>query len=97
MISQEEIASFQRDGVVVLRGVFDGWVDEMAAGIDRNMADPGPYASENSVSEGRFFDDYCNWTRIPEFERVCATVPQRNWPRNQWFPRLPSSSTIMCW
>lgn len=30
---------------------------------------PGPHASENlSAGEaGRFFDDYCNWTRIPEF------------------------------
>jgi ectoine hydroxylase-related dioxygenase (phytanoyl-CoA dioxygenase family) len=75
MITAQEIQSFQRDGVVVLRGVFDGWVDEMAAGIDRNMNDPGPYASENSVSAGRFFDDYCNWTRIPEFERVVRDSP----------------------
>jgi ectoine hydroxylase-related dioxygenase (phytanoyl-CoA dioxygenase family) len=75
MITQDEITSFQRDGVVVLRGVFNGWVDEMAAGIDRNMQEPGPYASENSVSEGRFFDDYCNWTRIPEFERVVRGSP----------------------
>ncbi|MGR3659763.1 MAG: phytanoyl-CoA dioxygenase family protein [Paracoccaceae bacterium] len=74
-MTEEEIQSFQQDGVVVLRDVLDGWVDEMAAGIERNMADPGPYASENSVSEGRFFDDYCNWTRIPEFERVVRDSP----------------------
>ncbi|PKP75085.1 MAG: phytanoyl-CoA dioxygenase, partial [Alphaproteobacteria bacterium HGW-Alphaproteobacteria-6] len=30
---------------------------------------PGPYAAENLKpgETGRFFDDYCNWTRIPEF------------------------------
>ncbi len=75
MIGAREIEAFQRDGAVVLRGVFADWVDVMAAGIDRNMADPGPYASENAVTEGRFFDDYCNWQRIGEFERVVRESP----------------------
>jgi ectoine hydroxylase-related dioxygenase (phytanoyl-CoA dioxygenase family) len=36
------------------------------------MDEPGPYASENVQpgAGGRFFDDYCNWNRIPEFEKV---------------------------
>lgn len=75
MISDAQIADFKRDGAVMLRGVFTDWVDTIAAGIERNMADPGPYASENDVSEGRFFDDYCNWTRIPEFEHVVRNSP----------------------
>lgn len=75
MISEKDIEDFQRDGAIVLRGVFADWVDVMAAGIARNMAEPGPYASENAVTEGRFFDDYCNWTRIPEFERVIRESP----------------------
>lgn len=61
---------FQRDGAVKLNGIFADWVDVIRAGIDRNMAEPGPYASENAVTQGRFFDDYCNWTRIPEFEDI---------------------------
>ena len=75
MISKADIQSFQDEGAVVVRGIFTDWVDVMAAGVDRNMAEPGPYASENSVREGRFFDDYCNWTRIPEFERVVRESP----------------------
>jgi len=75
MITADEISLFQRDGVVVVRGIFRDWIDTMAKGVDRNMADPGPYASENSVSEGRFFDDYCNWPRIPEFEQVVRESP----------------------
>ncbi len=41
------------------------------------MAEPGPYASGNlkEGEGGRFFDDYCNWTRIPEFEQVIHTSP----------------------
>ena len=75
MITAEEIQSFQHDGAVVLRGVFADWVEVMAAGVERNMANPGPYGSENAVEEGRFFDDYCNWQRIPEFEQVIRASP----------------------
>jgi len=52
--------------------MFSEWVDTIRAGIERNMAEPGPYAAENlkEGEAGRFFDDYCNWTRIPEFEAV---------------------------
>ncbi|MBT8410960.1 MAG: phytanoyl-CoA dioxygenase family protein, partial [Octadecabacter sp.] len=52
-------------------------VDTLRAGIARNMADPGPYAAENlhSHEKGRFFDDYCNWQRIPEFEQVIRHSP----------------------
>lgn len=75
MMTTDQIQAFHRDGAIVLRGVFEEWVDVMAAGVTRNMSEPGPYASENSVSEGRFFDDYCNWTRIPEFERIVRESP----------------------
>jgi len=74
-MTPEQIADFQRDGAVVVRGVFTDWVDRMAEGIAQNMGEPGPYASENDVDEGRFFDDYCNWTRIPAFEDVVRNSP----------------------
>ncbi len=72
LLNQDQIDAFQRDGVVLVRGVFKDWVDVLSAGIERNMNEPGPYAAENlkAGESGRFFDDYCNWTRIPEFERV---------------------------
>ena len=43
-IGEAEIAAYQRDGAVCLRGVFKDWVDVIAAGIERNMREPGPYA-----------------------------------------------------
>ncbi|UWR23249.1 phytanoyl-CoA dioxygenase family protein [Sulfitobacter sp. S190] len=63
---------YQRDGVVVIRGLFADHLEDLRAGIARNMAVPGPYASTNDKpgETGLFFDDYCNWQRIPEFERV---------------------------
>ena len=69
------VEDFQRDGVVVLRGVMADWVEVMRAGVTRNLANPSEFASENNVSEGRFFDDYVNWTRIPEFERIVRESP----------------------
>jgi ectoine hydroxylase-related dioxygenase (phytanoyl-CoA dioxygenase family) len=72
MLTQTQIDDFARDGAVMIPGLFADWVDDIRAGIDRNMAEPGPYAAENLLDgeAGRFFDDYCNWQRIPEFERV---------------------------
>jgi ectoine hydroxylase-related dioxygenase (phytanoyl-CoA dioxygenase family) len=69
--------AFARDGAVLVKGLFDGWVDTIAAGIARNMAEPGPYAAENLQpgEPGRFFDDYCNWQRIPEFARLIHDSP----------------------
>ncbi len=71
----EQIADFQRDGAVVVRGIFRDWVDVMAEGVAQNLAEPGQYASENAVTEGRFFDDYCNWTHIPAFEQIVRESP----------------------
>ena len=68
----------QRDGAVVLRGVFAGWVDRLREGVERNMREPGPYATENVKLEegkGRFFDDYCNWQRIGEFRSFVMESP----------------------
>jgi ectoine hydroxylase-related dioxygenase (phytanoyl-CoA dioxygenase family) len=77
LITQDQIDSFQRDGVILIKGLFADHVDTLRAGVDRNMADPGPYASENlkSGEKGQFFDDYCNWNRIPEFETVIRDSP----------------------
>ena len=75
LLTDTQIADFQRNGAIVVRGLMADWVDVMAEGIAVNMADPGPYASENAVTEGRFFDDYCNWQRIPAFRRVVENSP----------------------
>jgi ectoine hydroxylase-related dioxygenase (phytanoyl-CoA dioxygenase family) len=71
-ITDEMVAAYHRDGAVLIPGLWADHVDDLRAGIERNMAEPGPYGAENLKpgEGGRFFDDYCNWQRIPEFERV---------------------------
>ena len=50
-ISTADIAAFQRDGAICLRGLFRDWVEVIAAGIERNLQAPGPYAG-NVVAAG---------------------------------------------
>lgn len=71
-IDPAHVEQYEADGAVLIKGLFRDWVETVREGIERNMAEPGPYAAENLKpgEEGRFFDDYCNWTRIPEFEDV---------------------------
>jgi len=75
LITQGHIDTYQKDGVVLVRGLFKDQVEAIRSGIERNMAEPGPYAAENLTESesGRFFDDYCNWNRIPEFEETIRT------------------------
>ena len=74
-ITQDHVDSYRRDGVVLVRGLFADQVDTLRAGVERNMREPGEFAAENlkNGEAGRFFDDYCNWSRIPEFEQVIRT------------------------
>ena len=75
MIKPEHISDFKENGVTMISGALTDWVDIIRSGIEYNLKNPGTYASENSTSEGRFFDDYCNWTKIPEFEKLIRESP----------------------
>jgi ectoine hydroxylase-related dioxygenase (phytanoyl-CoA dioxygenase family) len=77
-----DVAAFQRDGVVLLRGAFSDWVEPLRAGLQRNLERPQDFAfpcESNPTGEpGRFFDSYCNWQLIPEYldyvTRSCAAA-----------------------
>ncbi len=66
------IDDFNRDGAVLIRGLLADYVDSLRQGVDKNMQSPSPFAANNYKEghTGLFFDDYCNWQRIPEFEQV---------------------------
>lgn len=71
-VTDRMVEDFQRDGVVLVKGLWKNWVETLCDGVARNMESPSEYAAENLKpgESGRFFDDYCNWQRIPEFEKV---------------------------
>ncbi|MEZ6323466.1 phytanoyl-CoA dioxygenase family protein [Klebsiella pneumoniae] len=70
-IDQATVDRWQADGVVLLKGVFTPWVERLAEGVTALMASPSEYGHARTVSpkDGSppFFQDYCNWARIPAF------------------------------
>ncbi len=77
LVTRDMIETYQNDGVVLVKGLFANQVEQLRDGIAVNMAEPGPFASENKKEgeSGRFFDDYCNWTRIPQFREAVEQSP----------------------
>ena len=78
LVSAQDVETYQRDGVVCLRQVFDQrWLDLVAGGVARNLAKPSAYAQhlKTDGDTGQFFGDYCNWRRIPEFRGYVYDSP----------------------
>ena len=76
-LPQEVVDRYRADGIVVLGGAFREWVAPLRAGIDRLMADPSPRERTYRPRDGSapFFQDYCNWQRIPEFRAFVHESP----------------------
>src|SRR6185503_9952716 len=77
-VSPAEIEAFARDGAVCLRAAFEPrWLEVLAAGVERNMREPSPDACRYTPdgAPGAFYDDYCNWGRIPEYRAFVFESP----------------------
>ncbi len=49
-VTAQDVKTFENEGVVCLRGVFDQrWLDRVAAGIDRNLAEPSGSAQRLTI------------------------------------------------
>lgn len=76
-IDEKTKQEFRDTGVTVLRGVFSDWVKTLQDGVEANMRDPDPNARiyKGDKGGGRFFVDYCNWDRIPEYKDFIFNSP----------------------
>jgi len=77
-VDPRDVEAYRRDGVVVLRGVVPAaTLAALARGLEANMASPGPWANDYTPpgAPGRFFDDYVNWARIPEYAEAATRGP----------------------
>ena len=75
-LSDLEIDSYQNQGAILIKNIFNPWIDLLRAGFDKVLKDPGPHSRENVKNEeGRFFEDYCNWQRISEFKKFAEESP----------------------
>ena len=75
-------AEFYRcNGAVVIRALLTTVeVDKLREAIDWNISNPGPLGSTASrnTDPGRFFEDFCNWQRIPAYRDIIfdSTIPE---------------------
>lgn len=76
-LSESQTHAYERDGAIVIRGVFKDWIDCLRVGFDKVLAQPSEHGRENVAQgeAGRFFEDYCNWQRIEEFRRWINESP----------------------
>ncbi|RMF34835.1 MAG: phytanoyl-CoA dioxygenase [Alphaproteobacteria bacterium] len=78
MIDNDLITAYRRDGVVLLRQAFDAdWIGRLSAGIERNIAHPGPRSRLwDRDEQGRccFYDSQV-WREIPEYQDFVLNSP----------------------
>jgi ectoine hydroxylase-related dioxygenase (phytanoyl-CoA dioxygenase family) len=78
LVTQELVEAFRRDGAVCVRRAFSrGHLAPLEHGIEHNLAQPSDRALVASEPDdpGRFVEDFCNWQRIPEYERFIRESP----------------------
>jgi hypothetical protein len=70
-LNETQINAYERDGAIIIKGVFKDWIECLRSGFDKVLAQPSEHGRENVAQgdAGRFFEDYCNWQRIDEFKR----------------------------
>lgn len=77
-IDEKTIEEYQENGAICLRNVFSKeWREMVAKGIEKNLAEPGPLGEKlkGNKSDAYYFDDLCNWQRIPEFRKFALESP----------------------
>lgn len=71
-VDPEIVASYQRDGAVCLRGLFDAeQIALLTSGIEDNLSNPSPRSKVASEPDdpGWFFEDFCNWQEVDAYRR----------------------------
>lgn len=68
-VTDDAIRSYERDGVVCLRQVFDNdWIQRMRVALDQIKASPGPlWQKFRPEDPGEFFSDKFMWTHNSDF------------------------------
>ncbi|CAB4001109.1 Hypothetical predicted protein [Paramuricea clavata] len=88
-ITEREITSFQENGAICLRAVFNQkWIDLLRRGIEYNRLHPSDMTKRKGHSP-LFFHDYNNWENIPEYKEFVLHSPV-----GELAGRLVQSATI---
>lgn len=75
-LTEAEMESYDRDGVVFARGLFDkAWVDRMAVALDEVVAHPTEYGDAVSMRDQGFSGDLFLWKQFDEFRDFVYESP----------------------
>lgn len=91
-VTDEDIATFQRDGAVCLRNMFDTeMLHLIETGIEKTLRSPTRYGRVQSKPDdpGFFFTDYYMWRKFDEFAQL-----MRRGPGAEIAARCTQSATI---
>tara|TARA_B100000700_G_scaffold184205_1_gene203180 strand:+ start:1107 stop:1907 length:801 start_codon:yes stop_codon:yes gene_type:complete len=76
-LTEDQKNNYKNYGAIIIKNIFKPWIKTLRKGFDKVLTNPGPHARENvkKNNKGRFFEDYCNWERIPEFKKCIKESP----------------------
>lgn len=75
-ISHEVVEQYWADGATVLRDVIDArWRERLAAAIERDIENPGPWDHSYDVAGGRFHGNLRIWQNDADFAAFCRESP----------------------
>ena len=69
-LKQSIIDEYNEYGVVLLRNAISSyWLEQLSIGVEKNFKNPSKYKCVYEKNEKKeiFYDDYCNWQRIKEY------------------------------
>lgn len=76
-LSEAMIDDFERDGCVLVKGLFTPWVEGARAAIEENKASPSwrerTYRPEDGSAP--FFQDYCVWDQFAGYRDIVRASP----------------------
>lgn len=71
-ITDDDIERYAADGAIALRGLVEpAWLDRLAAAIDDDMRNPGPFFHGYEADGGRFHGNLRLWETHPTFREFC--------------------------
>ena len=78
-LNESDIASFNKDGVVALRGVIHSKdLDKLTAAIEDDIASPGPFYHGYESDEGQFHGNLRLWETHKSFADICLNFNDRS-------------------
>ena len=78
IVSEAEVAAFERDGVLCVPGVLSpAWIERLRAATERVMARPSERGGNfnKEAGTGRFFGDLWMWRFDPDFKALAFESP----------------------